>query len=453
MQDKNFTLPKGTRDYDATQVFRREYIFDILRHTYQKYGFFPLETPAFEYLSTLTGKYGQEGDQLLFKILNSGDFLAGVDYKEHDYRQVLPHIAGKGLRYDLTVPLMRYVSMHRNQLIFPFRRYQIQPVWRADRPQKGRYREFYQCDIDVVGTTSLLCEAEILVMAHEVLHKLGIKDFDIQINHRGLLKGIAILLGEADKENALCVAIDKLDKVGKDKVFEELIHKGFAPAALEKLQSIVDLQGINETKLEVLISLLAHTKESLESLHALRKILTYVKILNLEDANITFNPTLARGLTYYTGTIFEVKMRHLTIGSIGGGGRYDQLTDIFGLPGMSGIGFSFGIERLYAVMEELDLFPQNTNNTTKVMLTNLDEESEKLALTVLTQLRANDIKAEIYPEPVKLKKQLNYAHKRAIPFVIMVNKEETLANVFTLKDMHAGTQQQYSLDQIVQNLL
>lgn len=452
MQGKKPILVKGTRDLDATQVFRRNYLFNIIRHSYQKYGFTPLETPALEHLSTLTGKYGPEGDQLLFKVLNSGDFLAGVEEAGQDYKALLPQIAEKGLRYDLTVPLMRYVAMNHAQLTFPFRRYQMQPVWRADRPQKGRYREFYQCDIDVVGTASLLCEAEMLVLIHEVLNQLGIQDFTIHLNHRSILAGISKLLGAEDKEQALCVALDKLDKVGQAKVNEELLSKGFSSAALEKLTLLLDLPGTTAEKLDQLREQLAPTTVGLEGVQALQHIVEYVQDLGLENAAITLDPSLARGMAYYTGAIFEVKMKHMDLGSIGGGGRYDRLTDVFGLPGVSGVGFSFGVERLYAVMEELRLFPQGIERTSRVMLTNMDPASEKFALKVLAALRAQDIPAELYPTCVKLKKQLQYAHKRQIPFVAMIGEEERAAYKITLKEMQTGTQQSYTLEQLIEKL-
>ncbi len=449
MQNKRPHLLQGTRDFSAPQVFRRNYIFDTIRHIYQKYGFLPLETPALEHLATLTGKYGEEGDQLLFKILNSGDFLAGADENTKDYKALSPQIAAKGLRYDLTVPLMRHVAMNRHTLTFPFKRYQMQPVWRADRPQKGRYREFYQCDIDILGTSSLLCEAEILVMIHEVLFQLGIKDFTIHLNHRTVLKSLAELVGAADQEGALCVALDKLDKVGKDKVLEELKGKGFTPAALAKLMFIFELPATQTDRWSVLTEQLGPDQVGVQNM---QKILNYVQALGLEQSFITLDPTLARGLSYYTGTVFEVKMKHLDFGSMGGGGRYDGLTDIFGLPGVSGVGFSFGLDRLYSVLEALNLFPHPIGHTTQVLLANLDPASEKWALKILAMLRENDIRSEIYPATVKLKKQLQYAQKQQIPFVAIIGQEEYEASVVALKDMRTGTQQQYSLEQLLQAL-
>jgi histidyl-tRNA synthetase len=449
MQDKKLGILKGTRDFEAPQVFKRNYIFDTLRHIYQKYGFLPLETPALEHLATLTGKYGEEGDKLLFKILNSGDFLAGVGETAGDYKALLPQIATKGLRYDLTVPLMRHVAMNRHTLTFPLKRYQIQPVWRADRPQKGRYREFYQCDIDIVGTPSLLCEAEILVMIHEVLLQLGIKDFTIHINHRAMLKSLASLIGAADQEGALCVALDKLDKVGKDKVLEELKERGFTPASLARLMFIFDLPTTQADRWSVLTE---HLGPGQAGVQDMQKILDYVQALGLKQPFITLDPTLARGLSYYTGTIFEVKMKHSNLGSMGGGGRYDDLTNIFGLPGVSGVGFSFGLDRLYSALEDLDLFPYPIGPTTQVLITNLDPESEKWALEVLATLRGHDIRSEIYPATVKLKKQLQYAQKQQIPFVAIIGQEECEANMVALKNMQTSIQQQYSLEQLLQEL-
>jgi len=449
MRGNQSTLLKGTRDFSAAQVFKRNYIFDTLRHCYQKYGFLPLETPALEHLTTLKGKYGEEGDQLLFSILNSGDFLAGVDSHTQDYKTLLPHIATKGLRYDLTVPLMRYVSMNRDKLVFPFKRYQMQPVWRADRPQKGRYREFYQCDIDTVGASSLLCEAEILVMIHEVLLRLGVKDFTIHINHRAVLKRLATLAGADNQEEVLCVALDKLDKVGEDKVLEELRTKGFTPAALQRISFLFDLPATHEDRWELLTKELGEQQAGME---AIQTILHYVRALGLAQPSIVIDPPLARGLAYYTGTIFEVKLKHTDWGSLGGGGRYDGLTDIFGMPGVSGVGFSFGLDRLYAVLETLDLFPPSMGHTTKVLVANLTQASETWALKALALLRKNNIHTEIYPTAAKLKKQLQYAHKKNIPFVAIIGEEEYAGGVVALKNMETGTQQPCSLAQLLQAL-
>lgn len=448
------TLPKGTRDFSPTQLYRRNHIFDTIKRIFQKYGFLPLETPAFENLSVLAGKYGDEGDQLLFKILNTGDFLANV--KQGDIakgaKTVLPSIAEKGLRYDLTVPLARYVVMHRNDLTFPFRRYQIQPVWRADRPQKGRYREFYQCDADIIGTKSLICEAETLAMVNEVFQQLGIHDFTIVINHRKLLTGIASFMRAAGKEYELCVTIDKLDKIGRDKVFKELANKGFTPTSLHQLEFIFNIQGTNEEKLSLLRKHVVASEEASIAFNELDQLFQYIKTFDTKDVPITFDPTLARGLSYYTGAIFEVKVNNIAIGSVGGGGRYDHLTTIFGMPGVSGVGFSFGVDRIYEVMIQLNLFAQSHESTVQIMLTNMDTESEKLALKVLAKLRSKEIKAEIYPSQVKLKKQLSYANKKNIPFVLIVSSHKELSDKFTLKNMHTGTQSQYTFNELVQVL-
>lgn len=450
MQQKKPTLPKGTRDFTTVQVYRRNYIFDTIRHIYQKYGFAPLETPALEQLDILTGTYGEEGDRLMFRILNSGDFLTDVETHGKDYKTLLPHIAAKGLRYDLTVPLIRYIAMHKDTLSFPFRRYQIQPVWRADRPQKGRYREFYQCDVDIVGTSSLLCEAEILVMIHEVLYKLGIKDFTVHMNHRNILKSLATLTGMVNQENVLGVALDKLDKVGQTQVLKELGNKGFTSTALEKLAFIFDLPATPTDRWDALSKKLDHNHAGMQEM---QKIHDYVHALGLEAPSIILDPTLARGLTYYTGTVFEVKMKDLHWGSIGGGGRYDRLASTFGLPQMSGVGFSFGLDRLYAILEELDLWPFTMGPHTQVMLTNLDHQSEQWALKVLSTLRANGIYATIYPETTKLKKQLQHAHKLQIPFVAIIGDKEQAAGYVTLKNMQTGTQQQHTLALLLQELV
>jgi histidyl-tRNA synthetase len=448
MQDEKLSIPQGTRDFEATQVFKRNYILDTLRHIYQKYGFLPLETPALERLDTLTGKYGDEGDPLVFKILNSGDFLAGVDKTAGDYKSLLPQIAAKGLRYDLTVPLMRHVAMNRHTLTFPLRRYQMQPVWRADRPQRGRYREFYQCDIDIVGTSSLLCEAEILVMIHEVLLRLGVKDFTIHINHRAVLKSLASLMGAVDQEEVLCVALDKLDKVGKNKVLQELEGRGFTPAALAKLMFIFDLPTAQADRWSVLTEHLGSEQTGMQDV---RKIIDYVHALGLPQPSITLDPTLARGLSYYTGTVFEVKMKHANLGSIGGGGQYDG-TDTLGVPGVCGVGFSFGLDRLYSILEDLDLFPHPIGHITRVLIANLDPGSEKWALKVLATLRSHDIRSEIYPTTVKLKKQLQYAQKKQIPFVAIIGQEEYEASMIALKDMQTSAQEKCSLEQLLQKI-
>ncbi|MEM7383288.1 MAG: histidine--tRNA ligase [Bacteroidota bacterium] len=451
MQAQKPIIVKGTRDFNAKQLAQRNHIFDTIRQVCQRYGFSPLETPTLESLSTLAGQYGQEGEQLIFKVLNSGDFLAEVDRETIDegHKALAPQITEKGLRYDLTVPLMRYVAMHRQQLIFPFRRYQIQPVWRADRPQKGRYREFYQCDADVVGTPSLICEAEVLAMAYQVLQQLGIRSFTIQLNHRAILKSLAALIGKASQENTFCMVLDKLDKLGQQRVWEELIRKGFCPESLDQLQFIFNLPPTNQAKLEALKSRLSQSEEGLRGLEEIHQILQYITALGAEDIPITIVPTLARGLTYYTGAIFEAKIQSISIGSLGGGGRYDHLTDRFGMPGLTGVGFSWGVDRIYAVMEELGLLPHDNIATTQVMLTNPDKEAEQLALAIATQLRAQGISAEIYPEQGRLKQQLTYANKKDIPFVVIIGSEEKKMSKFVLKEMRTGAQHIYTLDELI----
>jgi histidyl-tRNA synthetase len=448
---------KGTRDFNALQIARRNWIFATIKQVYEQSGFTPLETPALEPLSTLLGNYGQEGEQLIFKILNSGDFLANVNLEvdKQDYKKLLPQIADKGLRYDLTVPLMRYVAAHKAALIVPFKRYQIQPVWRADRPQKGRYREFYQCDADIVGSQSLLCEAEILAIVYQILQKLGLANIVIQINHRDLLKAMVEVAGIPALENDFSVAIDKLDKIGESKVFEELVHKGFPIASLEALQFIFRLQGLNnEEKLRILAEKLGASAKGQQALQEIQQIIDYLQALGLGDMPITIEPTLARGLSYYTGPIFEIKLLSVDIGSIGGGGRYNNLTEKFGMPGLTGVGFSFGVDRLYAALEELNLFPTYTQTPcTQVLFTNLGKESQQIALSQLLACREQGIYVELYPEQHALKKQLSYANKKHILWVVMIGEEEQASKQFTLKNMLSGKQEKYMLAQLKQVLV
>lgn len=451
MSNQKPTLPKGTRDFGPSQMVKRNFILDTIKATFQTFGFLPIETPALENLSVLTGKYGEEGDQLLFKILNSGNFLEKVSpaQVEEGYKKITPKISEKGLRYDLTVPFARFVVMNRNELVFPFKRYQIQPVWRADRPQKGRYREFYQCDADVVGTDSLLCEAEIVLMINEVLGKLGIKDFTIKINNRKILTGMAEAVGAAGKEADLCVAIDKLDKIGKEGVAKELNEKGFADESITKLDPIIELAGNDAQKIKSLAQILANSQTGQKGLQELQQVLDLVASFELDETHLQFDTTLARGLSYYTGAIFEVKVNNVQIGSISGGGRYDNLTGAFGLKGVSGVGFSFGVDRIYDVMEELGLFPQNNATTTRILFTCFDEAAQKYSLPLLKQFRENGINSEIYPEPAKLKKQLDYANNKQIPFVVLVGSDEMACGKLTLKNMQTGEQQQLSLREAI----
>lgn len=448
------SLVKGTRDFDASQILKRNYIFDHIKKVYQSYGFIPLETPALEHVSTLLGNYGVDAEQLIFRILNSGDFLAEItDPASYtNYKALLPQIADKGLRYDLTVPLMRYVATYRHELLFPFKRYQIQPVWRADRPQKGRYREFYQCDADVIGSSSLLIEAEILSMIHEVLASLGITQFTIFLNHRSILNGIVELMDGGNRVNEFCIAIDKLDKVGKEKVIEELIARGFANTDLEKFSFIFELQGTNQYKLKQLSENLANSEMGLGGIHEIQQILRYLNALGVTDKNISIQPSLARGLSYYTGTVFEVSIPGSNIGSVAGGGRYNNFGATFGLTDLSGVGLSFGVDRLYIVMEMLGLFPQETHVSTQVMFAHLDQEDEKIALGIIPQLRKKGLAVELYPDAISLKRQLSYANKKLIPFVIMLGEEERKANKFRLKNMHTGIQTLYTQQELIRFL-
>ncbi|GGB81042.1 histidine--tRNA ligase [Dyadobacter sediminis] len=444
------SLARGTRDFGPEQMAKRTFIFDTIRRAFQRYGFLPLETPAFENLSVLMGKYGEEGDQLLFKILNSGDFsgkLTDPDWNE-GYKALTGKISEKGLRYDLTVPFARYVVMNRGTLAMPFKRYQIQPVWRADRPQKGRYREFYQCDADVVGTDSLLCEAEIVMLLHDILPALGIEDFTIKINNRKILTGIADMIGAHGMEGPLCVAIDKLDKIGKEKVEEELIQRGFTSESILKLEPVFSLSD-GTAPFKELKNWLSGSEIAMKGIDELETVWKLVKTLGLENARIQFDVTLARGLSYYTGAIFEVKANNVQIGSISGGGRYDNLTGTFGVPGISGVGISLGVDRIYDVMEELNLFPESRKTSTQVMISNFDEEAFLYGLSVLPKLRNAGINAEIYPDSVKLKKQLDYADRKNIPFVILIGSDEIQSGLLTLKNMKSGEQQKRNASDII----
>ncbi len=436
------SIPKGTRDFSPIEMARRNYIFDTIKSVFRLYGFSQIETPAMENLSTLMGKYGDEGDKLLFKILNSGDFLAGVDKSELESAnsvKVLKHISDKGLRYDLTVPFARYVVMNRGNLSFPFKRFQIQPVWRADKPQKGRYREFYQCDVDVVGSDSLLNEVELIQIVDEVYRRLKI-NVVLKINNRKILSGIAEVIGEADKLVDITVAIDKLDKIGVDNVNAELREKGVSKAGIEKLQPIINMTGSNDDKLNVIADVLKSSEIGLKGVEELRTILRYVKMLNVAT-EVEIDLTLARGLNYYTGAIFEVKAKDVVIGSITGGGRYDNLTGVFGLDGMSGVGISFGADRIYDVLNQLDLYPQELLASTQILFATFGENEFNYALNLLKEVRNNGISAEIYPEPVKMKKQMSYADNKAIPYVAIVGETEMAENKVMLKNMVTGEQQ------------
>ncbi len=445
------TLARGTRDFGPEVMAKRNFIFDTVKNVYKKYGFLPLETPSIENLSVLMGKYGEEGDQLLFKILNSGDFLKDVvsEDLETGYKEVLKKVAEKGLRYDLTVPFARYVAMNRQQLAIPFKRYQIQPVWRADRPQKGRYREFYQCDADVVGTDSLICEAEIVLMLHEVFRDLGITEFVVKINNRKILAGIAEAIGAAGKEATLSVAIDKLDKIGKEKVEAELMDRGFSEENIRQLQPLFRLENTNNL-FSFLKEWLNESPTGLLGVQELENIWSLVHDLGLENPRIEFDPSLARGLSYYTGAIFEVKALNVSIGSISGGGRYDNLTGSFGVQGMSGVGISLGVDRIYDVMEELSLFPTRLSySSTRVMVTHFGQETLKGSLKLLSLLREHGISAEIYPDTAKIKKQFEYADRKGIPLVLIAGPEELAQKTFLLKNMVTGEQNPVTEDTLI----
>ncbi len=445
MSSQKPSIPKGTRDFAPAEMVRRNFIFDVVRKSFQVFGYQPIETPAMENLSTLMGKYGDEGDKLLFKILNSGNYLDGLPDKESGLRDadsriqhLTKHIAEKGLRYDLTVPFARFVVQHQHELVFPFKRYQIQPVWRADRPQKGRYREFFQCDVDVIGSNSLLNEVELGQIIDTVFTGLGINVL-IRLNNRKVLAGIAEAIGAPDKLTDITVAMDKLDKIGLDKVTDELVERGISYESIEKLQPILTLEGKIKEKFETLEALFIHSETGRKGLEELQVVMRHLKDLELRN-KFDFDLTLARGLSYYTGTIIEVKALDAAMGSICGGGRYDDLTGIFGLPGMSGVGISFGADRIYDVMNELNLFPETLQAATRVLIVNFGTEEEKYCLKLLAGLRQAGIPSEIYPDQAKIKKQMEYANRKNIPFVILAGKDEIERGELALKDMRSGEQ-------------
>jgi histidyl-tRNA synthetase len=443
------SIPKGTRDFSPEEMAKRNYIFDTIRSVFFLYGYKQIETPAMENLSTLMGKYGEEGDKLLFKLLNSGDFLNNVTEEELQNKNSLKltnKISEKGLRYDLTVPFARFVVMHRNELSFPFKRFQIQPVWRADRPQRGRYREFYQCDVDVVGSDSLLNEVELIQIVDEVYKRFDMR-VCLKINNRKILSGIAEVIGELEKITDITVAIDKLDKIGLEKVNEELAFKGISPEAIGKLQPIILLSGSNREKLETLRSVLASSETGLKGIAEIEYILNKLDLLEL-SMNMELDLTLARGLNYYTGAIFEVKALDVQIGSITGGGRYDNLTGVFGLPGVSGVGISFGADRIFDVLNQLELYPKDSSQRTQVLFINFGEKEENYILPVLSGLRTKGIRAEIYPEPVKLKKQMSYADANQISYVVLAGESEIENERLTLKNMQTGEQISVSPDEL-----
>ncbi|WP_295668791.1 histidine--tRNA ligase [uncultured Mucilaginibacter sp.] len=516
------SVPKGTRDFSPTEMVRRNYIFDTIKSVFRKYGYQQIETPTMENLSTLTGKYGDEGDKLIFKVLESGDYLSkikqefdtietvinqaisrahaaanvpggenesyffiglankyqkireewlsgkltadqalfGIDQR-HLKSKFTPieiglnsislssFISEKALRYDLTVPFARYVVQHQNEITFPFKRFQVQPVWRADRPQKGRYREFYQCDADVVGSDSLLNEAEFVLIYDEALSALGLKDFTIKINNRKILSGIAEIIDKADNIVDLTVAIDKLDKIGLDGVTKQLMERGFSADDIEKIKPVILLEGNNEQKLESLRLALINSDTGLKGCDEIETVLSYIASCQLTTANLELDITLARGLNYYTGAIFEVKTNEVAMGSIGGGGRYDDLTGMFGLKGLTGVGISFGADRIYDVMEELNLFPAETSQTTQLLICCFDQEGEKFGFPIIQELRKQGVSAELYPAGAKLKKQLDYANGKNIPYVIIIGSEEIESGLLTLKNMETGVQEKRTVEQII----
>ena len=443
-------IPKGTRDFSPVEMAKRNYIFDTIREVFYRYGFQQIETPSMENLSTLMGKYGEEGDKLLFKIQNSGDYFSGLTDEEllsRNAAKLASKFCEKGLRYDLTVPFARYVVMHRDELTFPFKRFQIQPVWRADRPQKGRYREFYQCDADVVGSNSLLNEVELVQMIDAVFQKFGIR-VSIKINNRKILTGIAEIIGEADKIVDITVAIDKLDKIGLDNVNAELASKGIPQEAIDKLQPIIMLSGTNAEKLETLKTVLAASENGLKGVEESEFILNTVARLGVKS-EVELDLTLARGLNYYTGAIFEVKALDVQIGSISGGGRYDNLTGVFGMDGMSGVGISFGADRIYDVLNQLDLYPKDVVNGTQLLFVNFGEGEAAYALPILQQVREAGIRAEIYPDSTKMKKQMSYANSKAIAFVAIIGENEMKEGKVTLKNMATGEQSLVSPEELI----
>ena len=447
------SIPKGTRDFSPIEMAKRNYIFNTIKEVFLLYGFQQIETPAMENLSTLMGKYGEEGDKLLFKMLNSGDYLKNAPaemLEQHDYIHLIPKISEKGLRYDLTVPFARYVVMHRNDIQFPFKRYQIQPVWRADRPQKGRYREFYQCDADVVGSDSLMNEIELVSMIDEVFKRFGINVI-IKINNRKVLSGIAEVIGAPDKIVDITVAIDKIDKIGLENVNAELLEKGLSQDAVDALQPLLTLSGSNEEKLATLSTLLASSEVGMNGVEELRYVLSSSAAQQPKGV-VELDVSLARGLNYYTGTIIEVKAKDVAIGSITGGGRYDNLTGVFGMSGTSGVGISFGADRIYDVLNTLELYPKDTLASTKVLFVNFGEKEGAQSLQYVMKLRANGIPAEIYPDSTKMKKQMSYANDKNVAYVAMVGETEMANGTIALKCMETGEQENLTINEVISKL-
>ena len=450
------SIPKGTRDFNPEQVAKRNYIFSTIKSSFERFGFQPIETPSFENSDTLMGKYGEEGDRLIFKILNSGDYLGKVDdslYSQKDSIKITTKISEKALRYDLTVPFARYVVQHQNEIEFPFKRYQIQPVWRADRPQKGRFREFFQCDADVVGSKSLWQEVEFVQLYDDVFASLGLEGVTIKINNRKILSGIAEVIGAQDKLIDFTVALDKLDKIGEEKVKEEMLNKGIPQEGINKLQPLFSISGTFETQIESLKSILSTSEEGLKGIEELEFIDKAISSLELKTASLRVDVTLARGLNYYTGAIYEVSAPEgVKMGSIGGGGRYDDLTGIFGLKNVSGVGISFGLDRIYLVLEELNLFPETVSNIVDVLFINFGEQEALYSLKAIKALRTQGINAELYPDTAKMKKQMNYANKRQISNVVLVGNEELENNNYSLKNMTSGEQRKVSIEGLINAL-
>lgn len=449
MGDK-YSIPKGTRDFTPQEMIRRNYIFEHIREVFNQYGYVPIETPAMENLSTLTGKYGEEGDKLLFKILNSGNYLSGIaggEVNEDNLNRLTVKIADKGLRYDLTVPFARFVVQHLNEITFPFKRYQIQTVWRADKPQKGRYREFYQCDVDVIGSDSLMNEVELVQIIHDIFKNLNVRAVT-KMNNRKILSGMAEIAGVPERFTDLTVALDKLDKIGLEKVLEELIGKGFSNNEINNLYPFLNLHGDFREKIRILQSHLEGSQQGMAGIIEMQAIFERLEILGIED-ECELDITLARGLNYYTGTIFEVKAKDVEIGSICGGGRYDDLTGVFGLPGVSGVGISFGADRIYDVLLALKRFPENEVSNTRVLFVNFGEKEEKFCLQLAAQLRKSGIVTEIYPDSGKIKKQLKYADQKQIPYVVLVGENEISSGNLTVKNMKSGEQSTTTVEQLI----
>ena len=444
------SVPRGTRDFSPAEMRKRKYIFSAIENTFIRYGYQPLETPAMEYLTTLLGKYGDEGDKLIFKILNSGDFLEGIpsaDLTGVNSQKLSQQICERGLRYDLTVPFARFVVQNRNEIQFPFKRYQIQPVWRADKPQKGRYREFYQCDVDVIGSNSLLNELELILIADEIFDLLGMK-VEIRINHRKILFGIAEVMGAPDQANTIIIAMDKIDKIGLEKVNEELLARGIGDDAVRKIQPFFRLGGNNTDKVNRLRELLGGSVTGLQGVDQMNQLLSYSTGTNLR-VDVNLDLTLARGLDYYTGTIIEVISRDMQIGSVCGGGRYDDLTGIFGLQGISGVGISFGADRIYDVLQQANLFPVQEINNTRILFVNFGEREVACCLPMLKKIREKGIPAELYPDPDKMKKQFGYADANKIPYVAIIGTNEMTRGIITLRNMQTGSQEEMTLDDLI----